>query len=89
MIRAEARTPRRGGTDDVEVAVVEGGQLGGAEAFSDGDEAGVGAAEGKVGVAVDELGDSGPVVGGEGLDGDLAGGDTAVEGGFCGGAELP
>lgn len=52
-----------GGPDDAEVAVVEGGDLGGAEAFGDGDEAGVGAAEGEVGVAVDELGDSGPVVG--------------------------
>ena len=43
------------GSDDREVGAVEGQNLSDAEALGDGDDAGIGSAEGKVGVALDEL----------------------------------
>ena len=41
--------------NDTEVAVVQGGDSCGSEAFSDGDDAGVGATEAQILVAVDQL----------------------------------
>lgn len=69
-------------THDCEVAVVEGGDAGDAEAFGDGDQAGVGAAEAEVGVGLDEFTDAGPVVWAERFDGEVAVDDRRVERGF-------
>ncbi len=51
------------GSDDAEVSAVQGGDAFRPEAFSDGDQAGVGAAEGQVLVALDEIPDALPVGG--------------------------
>ena len=76
------------GAYDAEVAVVKGADLDGSQAFGDGHQACVGAAQREVGVGVDELGHPGPVAGGECFDGDGAGGDAAVERCFGGRADL-
>ncbi len=48
-------------TDDTEMAVVQGGDSCGTEAFSDDDEAGVGATEAQILVAVDQLANPLPI----------------------------
>lgn len=75
------------GTDDAEVAVVEGGDLGDAEAFGHGDDAGVDQAKTEVVVGVDQLDHPGPVVLGELDTFEVTGVDGPEEVGFGGGAE--
>ncbi len=60
-----------GGAHDGEVAAVQGGDPGDVEAFGDGDDAGVGAAQVEVGVGFDEFGDTGPVGPAEWFDGQV------------------
>ncbi len=76
------------GPHDAEVAPVEGGDRGEAEALGDGDQAGVYAAEVLVGVALGQVGDTRPVGSGEGLDDELAVGDRPIQRGFGGGPDL-
>ena len=68
-----------GRPDDAEVGAVQGGNAGCSKAFRDGDQAGVGAAEGQIGVAFDEFADALPVLSGERLDGQGAVDDRVVE----------
>jgi hypothetical protein len=71
------------------VAAVQGDDPGDPEAFGDGDDAGVdNAAQVEIGVGLDQLRHPGPVGGDEALDGELAGGQGAVEGGLGARAEL-
>lgn len=74
---------------DPEVPLIEGGHLDGAQPFGQRDQAGVGATEREVAVALHEVGDAGVVGGGERLDQNVAGGDGAEEAGLGGRPELP
>jgi hypothetical protein len=72
-----------------EVAPVECGDARDGQTFGDRDEAGVGAAKGEVGVALDKLADPGPVGDGEDFDCQLLGGERTVERRLGWRAELP
>lgn len=78
--RGAVRTRRSGRDGRCGSRPVRGGDGGLAASFGEGDHAGVGGVEARVGVGGDELGDAGPVAVGEGLDGDLPGGDGRIEG---------
>ena len=67
-------------TDDTEMAVVQGGDSCGSEAFSDGDEAGVGATEAQILVAVDQLANPLPISPDQRLDSEGLLDDRGVEG---------
>jgi hypothetical protein len=67
-------------TNDTEMAVVQGGDSCGSEAFSDGDEAGVGATEAQILVAVDQLANPLPIRPGQRLDSNGLLEDRGVEG---------
>src|SRR5450755_1072140 len=76
------------GSHDAEMAAVEGRDRGEVEALGDGDQAGVDAAEGLVGVPLGQLGDARPVGSGEVFDDGLAVGDRSIERRFGAGPEL-
>lgn len=67
------------GANDAEVSAVQGGDTCRAEAFSDGDHAGVGSAERQILVAVDEFSDALPVDCSKGLDNEGAVDDRVAE----------
>lgn len=73
---------------DAEMTPVEDSDRGQADPLGNGDQTGVNATEALVCVALGQFGDARPVNSGERLHADLAGGDGAVQGGFCGGSEL-
>ncbi len=67
-------------TNDTEMAVIQGGDTCGSEAFSDGDEAGVGATEAEILIAVDQLANPLPIRPGQRLACNSLLDDRGVEG---------
>jgi hypothetical protein len=78
-----------GGAQDPEVAMIECCDSSGANAFRDGDQAGMAAAEGQIAVAVNEFTNAFPIVWSERFNMQGAVDDGIVESEFSGGSDLP